>query len=137
MLPAPPKRGVQPTTIAKSVRQLIVDRQVSKQRVKAVIDWLKDHYEDEYTPKLHQAWDFSHRFKRIEDAMLRFKHEQETDEDDPQVHKKWLAAQKIMELCDDSAEPIPTHESDQPRLNEMLKELKLPAGFIKVADLWE
>jgi hypothetical protein len=62
------RKPVTEQTLAQVVSGLRL--QFGKERVESVIDWLGDHYDDDYTPKINSV-DNLLQFKRIEDAMKR------------------------------------------------------------------
>ena len=65
------RRGVRADTLAKNSSRLRNERNVSKKRIKAVIEWMKDHYADTYSPQMHKAEDFFAKWTKFEQAMLR------------------------------------------------------------------
>jgi hypothetical protein len=44
---------------------------VSEQRIKRTLRWLREHYTDEYTPRIYKSAHIADNFVRIEDAMKR------------------------------------------------------------------
>ena len=64
----------------KEIRLLRTSQSIEKIRIKNVIEWLRHHLNDEYTPKIYKADDFREKFKRIEDAMSMSNKKSETGE---------------------------------------------------------
>lgn len=64
-----------------------VIKATSEERVDAVLEWLKDHARDKYTPLVFSAHSFATKFLQIEEAMLRHRRENGTllAEKDPVV----------------------------------------------------
>jgi len=66
------KRAVDTETLANNFYKLRIERGVSKARILKVMHWLREHHSDEYTPRMHKACDFSDRWQRFEEAMIRW-----------------------------------------------------------------
>lgn len=76
-----PPRRVKAATLAKSVAEIRLKRKASKDDVKAVILWLKDHYGDVHTPKMNKADDFSTCWRRFCEAKRRWEEDQQSGAD--------------------------------------------------------
>ena len=73
--PTPPKRPVSVKTIAKIVGKLQDERGVSKEEIKLIVTWYRDHYNDPFTPKIHKVDDLFSSWGRIRDAKARWDHD--------------------------------------------------------------
>lgn len=79
---------VKEENLALEIHHLQVRRQVPipRERIKQLIRWLRDHYQDPYTPKLYKRGDFEKNYGRLEDAMRRWQTDNGIQPDNPQ-HK--------------------------------------------------
>ncbi len=126
---APPKRP-RLSSFAKNFKILILDRQVSKERIKKVVKWLRVHYEDQFTPKMYKIDDFARNFKRYEEAMKRWQvQEGETPSGN---EEREILIRKMFRLIDEKEIAWPLVQKD---IDECLKELGEPAGSITRDDL--
>lgn len=60
----------QQTTIAD---KMVTEQGLEENRILEVISWLYKHHADEYVPKFYDATEFSRKFFKLEEAMLRAK----------------------------------------------------------------
>jgi len=58
-------------TLASHIYLLRINGKKSKDRIRELLKWLKEHYNDDFVPRLHKAKDISSKFKSFEEAMGR------------------------------------------------------------------
>lgn len=74
-------------TLATQICRLRTKKKVSANRIKSAVLWLKEHYQDEYTPRLYKVNDIDTKFLRIEDAMDRSESDTIKAESKPQYER--------------------------------------------------
>ena len=121
--------------LAKSIYNITVKRKISEQRIKAVIRWLKDHYDEQYTPKLYRKNDFDKNFSRIEDAMKRWclDNDQPLPENKDRQKTISMVFAVTRRLGDERGH---THmDWDDDDIADALEELGLPANSVSAEEL--
>ncbi len=87
-------------TLAKQIRELRLKRKTSKRRIKDVLLWLEDHYDEKYTPKMHKASDIRTKFKQIEEAMARSEQDDMSDEERELLQEHFLDPKGLQQVID-------------------------------------
>lgn len=131
-----PPRRLRLSSLSKNFSHLLIDRQISKERIKQVVRWLEDHYGDEFTPKMHKVDDFGRNFKRYEDAMNR--NRRDNGEAPPPTTREQIIEEfhnRIMELQDSNGRNPFTSDILQSEIDEVTKQMGLPAGSVRRTDL--
>jgi len=60
------------STFTKQISRLRLEGKVSKDEIKTVLTWLKDHYSDGFTPKIYKVTDLFNNWGRFRDARFRW-----------------------------------------------------------------
>jgi len=71
IFPSGKRRPVTSQKMAEVVSKVCKVRKVPRKEVDRVVAWLKDHYGDEFTPKMHRADDLADNWRRYVEAMSR------------------------------------------------------------------
>ena len=63
---------VKVSTLAKQIVRLSTEGKVSKEEIKKVFQWLREHYKDNHTPKIYKVADLYNSWGRFRDARFRW-----------------------------------------------------------------
>ena len=131
--PTPPKEEVKISSLITSIATIVDKRGIDKDRIKRVIKWLDDHYDDSYTPKMFSANDFATRFKRFEDAMIRWADDngEELPKTNNDEKHEWLVS-RIFGLIRERGIPYPYYQKE---IDELLIELDAQPGQVMRREL--
>jgi len=55
-----------------SIRTLVLDKEVSEERIDTALDWYSNHVKERFTPAIHNGNDLYNKFTNIEAAMVRY-----------------------------------------------------------------
>lgn len=90
-------------TWIREVSKLRVEEKVKKEDIKKVILWYKDHYKDEYTPKIYKVSDFKKKFMQL----LAAANKAVTVIDEKKLIKKLVIKDSIKYMIEDHLEAFP------------------------------
>jgi len=115
-------------TLAKRVSRLRHEKNADERRIHRMVEFLREHGRDEYTPKIYKVNDIVDKFYRIEDAMNR--HRKETGDSRDNLVEK---VRMIMERNGtyDLASPF----AIQKDVDEALTELGLEPGTVLESEI--
>lgn len=136
----PKRRAVKRSTLAASVTKLRTERGVGEQELREMVAWLKDHYADEYTPKMNKADDLFARWEKFRNAKQRQEADAGVEHEVPQSDRSKKLDRlrsRVCQVIESRGGNPATDRHTRMDLLVAMEELGLPENFLNGKSLWE